>query len=42
MRLEQEKAQFLKNEIQKVLPEAQVYLFGSRADEKKGGVILIF
>lgn len=40
MRLSQEKAQFLKNQIQKYLPEAKVYLFGSRvSDSKKGGDI---
>lgn len=40
MRLDPEKAQFLKKEIQAILPKAQVYLFGSRVDdEKRGGDI---
>lgn len=40
MRLAVGQAQFLKTEIQKYLPDAQVYLFGSRVDDsKKGGDI---
>ncbi|TAK30242.1 MAG: nucleotidyltransferase domain-containing protein [Saprospiraceae bacterium] len=40
MRLDQEKAVFLKNNIQGMKPGAQVMLFGSRTDDqKKGGDI---
>jgi predicted nucleotidyltransferase len=39
-RLEEEKATLLKVEILKFIPEAKVFLFGSRVDlEKKGGDI---
>jgi predicted nucleotidyltransferase len=38
MRISREQIDFLKNEILAVVPDAVVYLFGSRADdEKKGG-----
>lgn len=40
MRLPKEQVEFLKKEIQKYDQEAQVFLFGSRADDsKKGGDI---
>ena len=40
MRLKKEQAEFLKQSIQKFLPEPIVYLFGSRIyDHKKGGDI---
>jgi uncharacterized protein len=40
MRLQKEKAEFLSQEIRKILPDAKVYLFGSRADDnQKGGDI---
>jgi predicted nucleotidyltransferase len=40
MRLDQKKADFLKNTIRRMAPEAQVMLFGSRTDDcKKGGDI---
>jgi predicted nucleotidyltransferase len=37
MRLREEIAEFLKEEIKKFLPDAEVYLFGSRVDDKKKG-----
>ncbi len=40
MRLEREKAEFLKKLIKDFLPDAKVFLFGSRVyDNKKGGDI---
>lgn len=40
MRISQEQVQFLKKEIMTILPDAVVYLFGSRTDDnKKGGDI---
>ena len=40
MRLKKEQIEFFKQSIQKYLPEADVYLFGSRIhDHKKGGDI---
>lgn len=40
MRLSQEKIGFLKKEILRIKPDADVYLFGSRTDNnKKGGDI---
>ena len=40
MRFSQEEADFLKKEITAILPEAFIYLFGSRVDDcKKGGDI---
>jgi predicted nucleotidyltransferase len=37
MRIEQDKVEFLKQEIKKYLPAFKLYLFGSRADDKKKG-----
>ncbi len=37
MRLNKEIAEFLKKEIRKLLPDAEVYLFGSRTDDTKRG-----
>ena len=40
MRISQEEANFLKKEISAILPDALIYLFGSRVDDdKKGGDI---
>jgi predicted nucleotidyltransferase len=40
MRISQEEANFLKKEISDILPDASIYLFGSRLDDgKKGGDI---
>ena len=40
MRLEKNKIDFFKKEIEKYLPDFKLYLFGSRADDnKKGGDI---
>lgn len=40
MRVPKEQLDFLKDQVKKYLPEAKVYLFGSRADDqKKGGDI---
>lgn len=40
MRISREEAEFLKTCIRKLLPDAKVYLFGSRAkDEERGGDI---
>jgi predicted nucleotidyltransferase len=40
MRLKPDQAAFLKHRIQTILPDAEVYLFGSRAnDQLKGGDI---
>ena len=40
MRISQEEAIFLKKEISAILPDALIYLFGSRVDDgKKGGDI---
>lgn len=40
MRISPEEANFLKKEISAILPDALIYLFGSRADDgKKGGDI---
>jgi predicted nucleotidyltransferase len=40
MRLSKEVAEFLKKEIKKFLPDAEVYLFGSRVyKDKRGGDI---
>lgn len=40
MRISNAKASFIKSEIGKFLPQARVYLFGSRVfDDKKGGDI---
>ncbi len=40
MRISQEEANFLKKEISVILPDASIYLFGSRLDDgKKGGDI---
>jgi len=40
MRLKKEMAEFLKEEVRKLLPDADVYLFGSRVYEnRKGGDI---
>ena len=40
MRLTQEISSFWKNEISQILPDAKLYLFGSRVnDEEKGGDI---
>ncbi|MBI4653445.1 MAG: nucleotidyltransferase domain-containing protein [Nitrospirae bacterium] len=37
MRISREQIDFLKNEILAIVPDAVVYLFGSRADDKKRG-----
>lgn len=37
MRISDEQRDFLKKEIVAVAPDAEVYLFGSRADDKKKG-----
>jgi len=40
MRLSKDKQDFLKETIKNILPEADIYLFGSRVDpQKKGGDI---
>ncbi|MFA6408902.1 MAG: nucleotidyltransferase domain-containing protein [Gammaproteobacteria bacterium] len=37
MRIEPEQLQFIKKSVKKFLPNAKVYLFGSRIDDKKRG-----
>jgi predicted nucleotidyltransferase len=37
MRISDEQTNFLKNEILTIVPEAVVYLFGSRVDDRKKG-----
>jgi len=37
MRISDEQTNFLKNEILGIVPEAAVYLFGSRVDDRKKG-----
>jgi predicted nucleotidyltransferase len=37
MRISDEQANFLKKEILALIPDAEVYLFGSRADDRKKG-----
>jgi predicted nucleotidyltransferase len=37
MRIEKDKINFLKTEIEKYLPDFKLYLFGSRVDDKKKG-----
>lgn len=40
MRIKQEQIQLLKKEITSILPDAEIYFFGSRVDDnKKGGDI---